>query len=130
MNTTKNEKAPAGHDRKGFTNPMINFDGNQRLISVDYSGKTLEKQLLSSGAVEKLANDLKVHISKPRKVVKCIRCAGCGKPHAPSRMSILYPICRNCLTETREKGIRAQSNFINRAVNNFQIYLKGALATV
>jgi ribosomal protein S14 len=130
MNTTKNEKALAGRNRKGFVNPMINFDGNQRLISADYSGKALEKQLLSSGASEKLADDLTAHLIKPRRVVKCVRCAGCGKPHAPNKMSVLYPICRICLTETREKGIRAQSNFINRAVNNFQIYLKGALVSV
>jgi ribosomal protein S14 len=110
----------------------LNFaDGkNKSFISTDYSGKSLEKQLILSGAVEKLADDLTAHLTKPRRVVKCVRCAGCGKPHAPSRMSVLYPICRTCLAETREKGIRAQSNFINRAVNNFQIYLKGALATV
>lgn len=123
-----NEKASAVTTRKGFENPLINSDGNQWLNAFDYSGKALEKQLISSGAVEKLADDLTTHLSKPRKVVKCVRCAGCGKPHAPSKMSILYPVCRKCLGEVRDKGVRAQSNFISRAVNNFQIFLKGAIA--
>jgi hypothetical protein len=79
---------------------------------------------------DRLASALATHLSKPRKVVKTVRCLSCRSNVTPAKFSIFWGVCKTCVTEARGKSKLAQSNFIERTLNNVRKNLRGALQNV
>ncbi|HLM59875.1 MAG TPA: hypothetical protein VK308_03625 [Pyrinomonadaceae bacterium] len=70
-------------------------------------------------------------IIKPNPTVKRLhRCNGCGECFTAEKFSIFFNVCKKCLRDVKGKGKLAQSNFIERALNNFRKNLRGALQNV
>lgn len=76
---------------------------------------------------ESLAGQLLEHIKQHRKVVRCVQCVNCRKAYAPAKMSSILVLCKVCFATSRQKERRERINFIDRAVNNFKIYLGGRI---
>lgn len=121
MNLQTNEKALAGPIAKAFeSNQSITFGGKGKSFDVsDYA----EKQ-------QDLQADLLAIINPEPKVKRLHRCNGCGHCFAAEKFSIFFNVCRKCLHDAKGKSKLGQSNFIERALNNFRKNLKGALQNV
>ncbi len=109
---TKKRKAEAGVIRDGLANPFDYLTGNQRLSAFDYAEKeeTLQQHLLSA--------------MKPPKVVRLYHCFGCERSLAVQKMSNCLAICRACYSTAQNKGKIARNNFAEKALNNFQKFLR------
>ena len=76
---------------------------------------------------ETLAATILTHVTRPRKVIRLQKCVGCGNCKTATQFSIYYAICKKCLGDARAKSKVAQSNFVERLLNNLRRNLKGVL---
>jgi hypothetical protein len=83
-----------------------------------------------SAETEELAGLIVKVLAQPRKPVKTVRCLSCRSSVAPAKFSIFWGVCKNCVTEARGKSKLAQSNFIERTLNNVRKNLRGAIQNV
>lgn len=103
-------------------NGVNTFDfltGNQKAFSAfDYT-ETHEKLQLNLLA-----------ITKPPKVIRLHRCFACEKSFGAKKMSNALVICKACYTSitAQNKGKVARNNFIEKALNNFQKFLRRRVA--
>ncbi len=99
-------------------NPTNTFDyltGNQKAFSLsDYA----ESQ-------EKLQSNL-LAVMKPSKVIRLYYCFGCEKSFSPKKMSNCLAVCKACYASitAQNKGKIARNNFVEKALNNFQKFLR------
>lgn len=147
----KNEKAGYGGDRSSFKpKTFLIAGGNQKRFDVsnyaENHTKTQEacdlcspkSQIKSGVPVElcsnctaaqiRLESELLAQFIRPRKVIRLHRCSGCQRCVTPSRFSRDWGICKSCVADAQSKSKLAQSNFIERAVNNFRKSLRGVVA--
>ncbi len=115
---TRKRKAVAGVIRGGLANPFDYLTGNQRLSAFDYAEKeeTLQQNLLSA--------------MKPPKVVRLYHCFGCERSLAVQKMSNCLAVCKACYAAAtaQDKGKIARNNFVEKALNNFQKFLRRRVA--
>ncbi len=103
-------------------NPANKFDcltGNQKAFSVsDYAD-----------IEEKLQSDI-LAVMKSPKVIRLHRCLGCEKSFSTQKMSNVLVICKGCYSSAmaENRGKVARNNFIEKASNNFQKFLRRRVA--
>ncbi len=109
------EKTASGAIRSSF---------NEKLNHLFADGKINDSFVFDDNtSIQKIEKEVQ-KLVRPGKILRCFICINCQKPRTPKRMSGFINICRNCIQDAKEKGKIAQSNFINRAVNNFLKSLK------
>jgi hypothetical protein len=92
---------------------------NKNQTTPTCSAHTIETKVLTDAITKMLV--------KPRKPVKTVRCLSCRNSVAPTKFSIFWGVCKSCVAEARGKSKLAQSNFIERTLNNVRKNLRGAL---
>ena len=99
-------------------NGLNTFDfltGNQKAFSVsDYAATHAKLQ----------SNVLAV--IKPPKVIRLYHCFGCEKSFTALKMSNCLAVCKACYASitAQNKGKIARNNFVEKALNNFQRFLR------
>ncbi|MBA3632623.1 MAG: hypothetical protein H0W58_07425 [Acidobacteria bacterium] len=73
----------------------------------------------------KLQSNLLV-VMKPSKVIRLYHCFGCEKSFSPKKMSNCLAVCKACYASitAQNKGKVARNNFVEKALNNFQKFLR------
>ena len=93
-------------------------------------GKKISAGRTCAGCTEKseiLTATILTHVSRPRKIIRLQKCVGCGGCKTARQFSIYHAICKKCLSDARAKSKIAQSNFVERLLNNLRRNLKGVL---
>jgi hypothetical protein len=109
---TKKREAVAGNNG---SNTFDYLTGNQKAFSAfDYAeneGK-LQSNLLAA--------------MKPPKVIRLYNCFACEKSFTARKMSNCLVVCKACYASitARNKGRIARNNFVEKALNNFQKFLR------
>jgi hypothetical protein len=99
-------------------NPTNTFDyltGNQNCFSMPNYAESQDK----------LQSNL-LAVIKPPKVIRLYHCFGCEKSFSPKKMSNCLAVCKACYASVtaQNKGKVARNNFIEKALNNFQKFLR------
>ncbi len=117
----KNQKTGNGGDRSSLKpKNLVNAGGISKAFDVfDNNEKPQDLQA-----------DLLAVINPEPKVRRLHRCNGCGHCFAAEKFSIFFNVCKQCLRDAKGKSKLAQSNFIERTLNNFRKNLKGAIGNV
>jgi hypothetical protein len=101
------------------SNTFDYLTGNQEAFSVsDYAEihAELQSNLLA--------------VMKPPKVIRLHRCFACEKSFTAKKMSNALVICKACYSSAtaQNKGKVARNNFVEKALNNFQKFLRRRVA--
>jgi hypothetical protein len=109
----KNKKPPVFGETKGS---YITSD------QVELKSNTLSNQ-------ETLQSNI-FAVMKSSKVIRLHRCFACEKSFAVKKMSSALIICKACLSKatTQGKGKVARNNFVEKALNNIQKFLRRRVA--
>ena len=111
----KEERANRGTNSKGSNqNIFLIATGNQNAFDVS---EFTEKH-------EKLQSNLLAVMKPLKKIVRLYRCFGCRRNRPLKQMSGCLLFCRDCYAAAQDKGKTAQTNFLERALNNIQGYLR------
>lgn len=146
MNLKTKRKSVTGANTVTDLDNQFNRGRNQKAFFVsDYAKTTTKKQQICELCVaplekrigaetvcadclkksEALATAIFAHVARPRKVIRLQKCVGCGNCKTPAKFSLYYAICKECVAVVRDKSKVAQSNFVERLLNNLRRNIKG-----
>lgn len=102
------------------TNTIDLLSGNQiGVLAFKYNARTLEKQLLSSGAVEKLAVELTDHLRQHRTIKIRTSCKHCKRPFAQQKLVSDLMLCQDCLTDARSAPLPKRNRILAEVIKNY-----------
>ncbi len=105
-------------------NERLNFKGSNQKTNVNAGAINKAFDLFHyAEESQKLQSNLTAVMKPAQKIIRLHRCFGCKKHFGIKRMSCLLIFCRNCFAAAQDKKQTAQSNFIDRALNECRIFL-------